>query len=364
MIGDRIHQARKSAGLSMRALGEKAGISAMAISKYESNKSTPSSNVMLSLARALGVRIDYFFRTSQVELKEVEYRKHSRLPKKVLSQIEGDVVEQIERYLELEEFLPATPIEPFSLPAGLPEQIGSYDEIEAVSGRIRQAWQLGNNPISDLIDTLEERGIKVFLSNALHGDKFDGLAARVGGTPIIVVGRDWPGDRQRFTLVHELGHLALAGRLAEHLDDELAARARKKTATREKAARITAAAHKEQDKSIESWIWDAACSIRGAKDAPKYKDFILPLISTKRLCDVFNDEVNRIAAEVGSRQGPFALFRRPARRQGAGIQPVLRRGRGRFAWGFPSSPHRHLRQPGIRRVPAQPWQVLRPRGDA
>ena len=25
-------------------------------------------------------------------------------------------------------------------------------------------------------------------------------------------------------------------------------------------------------KSLESWIWDAACSIRGAKDAPKYKD--------------------------------------------------------------------------------------------
>jgi type I restriction-modification system DNA methylase subunit len=36
-------------------------------------------------------------------------------------------------------------------------------------------------------------------------------------------------------------------------------------------------------KSLESWIWDAACSIRGAKDAPKYKDFILPLIFTKRL---------------------------------------------------------------------------------
>lgn len=45
-------------------------------------------------------------------------------------------------------------------------------------------------------------------------------------------------------------------------------------------------------KSLESWIWDAACSIRGAKDAPKYKDFILPLIFTKRLC------VNVIEAEA------------------------------------------------------------------
>jgi HsdM N-terminal domain len=47
----------------------------------------------------------------------------------------------------------------------------------------------------------------------------------------------------------------------------------------------------KSSKSLESWIWDAACSIRGAKDAPKYKEFILPLIFAKRLCDVFDDEI-------------------------------------------------------------------------
>jgi type I restriction enzyme M protein len=62
-------------------------------------------------------------------------------------------------------------------------------------------------------------------------------------------------------------------------------------------------------KSLESWIWDAACSIRGAKDAPKFKDFILPLIFTKRLCDVFDDEINRIAKEVGSRAKAFKLVK-------------------------------------------------------
>ena len=63
----------------------------------------------------------------------------------------------------------------------------------------------------------------------------------------------------------------------------------------------------EKSKSLESWIWDAACSIRGAKDAAKYKDYILPLIFTKRLCDVFDDELNRIAKEVGSRKKAFQL---------------------------------------------------------
>jgi type I restriction enzyme M protein len=63
----------------------------------------------------------------------------------------------------------------------------------------------------------------------------------------------------------------------------------------------------EAVKSLETWIWDAACSIRGAQDAPKYKDFILPLIFTKRLCDVFDDEINRLAKEVGSRAKAFKL---------------------------------------------------------
>jgi type I restriction enzyme M protein len=62
-------------------------------------------------------------------------------------------------------------------------------------------------------------------------------------------------------------------------------------------------------KSLESWLWDAACSIRGAKDAPKFKDYILPLVFTKRLCDVFDDEINRIAQEVGTRAKAFKLVK-------------------------------------------------------
>jgi type I restriction enzyme M protein len=69
-------------------------------------------------------------------------------------------------------------------------------------------------------------------------------------------------------------------------------------------------ADKSSDKSIEQWLWDAACSIRGAKDAPKYKDYILPLVFAKRLCDVYDDEINRIAQEVGGRAKAFKLVMR------------------------------------------------------
>jgi len=62
------------------------------------------------------------------------------------------------------------------------------------------------------------------------------------------------------------------------------------------------------DKSLESWLWDAACQIRGEKDAPKFKDYILPIVFVKRLCDVFDDEVSRIAKKVGNKQKALKLI--------------------------------------------------------
>ncbi len=47
-------------------------------------------------------------------------------------------------------------------------------------------------------------------------------------------------------------------------------------------------------KTMEGMLWRAACSIRGEKDAPKFKDYILPLIFIKRLSDVFDDEISRL----------------------------------------------------------------------
>jgi len=54
--------------------------------------------------------------------------------------------------------------------------------------------------------------------------------------------------------------------------------------------------------ALENWLWDAACQIRGPLDAPKYKDYILPLIFLKRLSDVFDDEITGLAQEFGDEE--------------------------------------------------------------
>jgi len=53
---------------------------------------------------------------------------------------------------------------------------------------------------------------------------------------------------------------------------------------------------------LETWLWDGACAIRGATDAPKFKDFILPLIFFKRLSDVFDDEFIGQVKEFGGEE--------------------------------------------------------------
>lgn len=86
--------------------------------------------------------------------------------------------------------------------------------------------------------------------------------------------------------------------------------------------------------ALETWLWDAACAIRGATDAPKFKDFILPLVFYKRLSDVFDDEFAGYIAEYGDEETAREIIERDhedALR--VGRQPIVRFYiPGRFAW--------------------------------
>ena len=65
--------------------------------------------------------------------------------------------------------------------------------------------------------------------------------------------------------------------------------------------RGTRSAREPSTQTMEQMLWDAACSIRGEKDAAKFKDYLLPLLFLKRLSDVFDDEIERLAEEYGDR---------------------------------------------------------------
>jgi Zn-dependent peptidase ImmA (M78 family)/DNA-binding XRE family transcriptional regulator len=222
MYPERLKRAREAAGLSLRALAEQVGVSHAAIKKYEEGTNTPDSNQLYKLAKAVGVRSEYFFRPFEIQLEGIEYRKRTTTTQLLLKRIHADVLEQAERWHELANLYPQFPVKAFAVPEGLPSCIASLDEVEQLAAVVRERWKLGENPIPDLVDVLETQGILVIFTALDSQAKFDGLAAHIGSQPVIVVSQGWAGDRQRFTLAHELGHLLLHGRLANDLNEEKA----------------------------------------------------------------------------------------------------------------------------------------------
>ncbi|NLD42717.1 MAG: ImmA/IrrE family metallo-endopeptidase [Chloroflexi bacterium] len=206
-LGERLKMARRMAGLSLRATGEAAGVSHTAVAKYERGQMVPSSAVLLRLAQALGVELDYLFRPASVVLtaKGVHYRCQKRRGAKDRRRIEGLVAEYLERFIEAERLFGAPAS--FSTPP-IDRHASSLEDVERIALALREHWHLGNAPIVNLMALLEDRAVRVCVIAGCDG--FDGLGAWVAdGIPVIGVQRGIPGDRQRFSLAHELAHLLL-----------------------------------------------------------------------------------------------------------------------------------------------------------
>lgn len=220
MIEYRLQQARKASGFSLRELADKTEVSHTAISKFEKGELTPNSTQLLKLAKALNIRVEYFFRPQKTELQAIEYRKRASFSKKDQDRVNGDILEQAERWQELHNLYLCPPIPIFSPPSSLvyPK---TEDDLEDFAEQVREAWKLGFHALPDLINILESQGILVIITS-VEAEKFDGLSAYIGKQALIVIKSHWAGDRQRFTLAHELGHLLLHGRLPEDLDEEKA----------------------------------------------------------------------------------------------------------------------------------------------
>ena len=95
-----------------------------------------------------------------------------------------------------------------------------------------------------------------------------------------------------------------ARRIIENLATESGISLEAEDATANVAPSVTRrrrAAAAPTTKPMEQMLWDAACSIRGEKDAAKFKDYLLPLLFLKRLSDVFDDEIDRLAEDYGDR---------------------------------------------------------------
>lgn len=227
MIGNRLKRARDALGLSLRELEAaiQGQVSAQAIGKYERDEMMPGSTVLLALAKALQISPEYLLSERAIELTGVDFRKAPHAGAKEERSVEASVLGQVERYLELEELLPGVE-QQWNAPIDATFEIGRIEDAEQAADALRRLWNLGIDPIPFMAEMLEDKGVKVIaldLPENVSGSK--AFVQRPGrqDVPVIVVNQGHNGERQRFTLTHELAHLVLRFSGLSDADQEKAA---------------------------------------------------------------------------------------------------------------------------------------------
>ncbi len=228
MIGARIKLARKKAGLSLRALSDamEGKVSAQAIGKYERGEMIPGSSVLLSLSKALSVSLSYLLDTQGIELTGVDFRTKANTTAKDRAYVETEVIEWIERYLQIENILELDSSE-WMAPISPARKLKTIEEAEALADEVREMWKLGRDSIPNMTELLEEKGLKVLvekLPKRVSG--FTCLIQREGNLselPVIVVNNQFSLERRRMTLAHELGHRVIDPVNFNKKDEEKAA---------------------------------------------------------------------------------------------------------------------------------------------
>ena len=214
----RLKQARILKKLSMDKLVELIGgiVTKQAISKYESGKMKPNSTVLIAFSTALDVEPDYFFRPFSFDVNEfdVSFRKKSGISAKDVNALKVQIQDQVERYLEIEELL-GMPVDGIKKQEGA--ELSTPEQMRQLARDVRKEWNLGDDAIGNVQDTLESKGIKVISTDAPDG--FDGVSGIVNGKDyIIVLNRSKINvERRRFTCMHELGHLLYNDRFSADL---------------------------------------------------------------------------------------------------------------------------------------------------
>lgn len=212
MMSQQLRHLRLARGLSLEALAQQMGsvVTKQALSKYEQGKAQPSPVVLTKLAAALGVKTADLVREPGFSVEFIAYRKQAALGKRAQEQVQSQVAEAIQQRVRLQQIIGQTgehtiPVQSL--------RVETLDDAEQAAEQLRDTWRLGLDPIANLTAVLEDHSVHVVELDT--EEAFDGIAAvardadRHVLAATVVTRSGVPGERQRLSLAHEVGHLVL-----------------------------------------------------------------------------------------------------------------------------------------------------------
>ncbi len=209
-VGSRLKEAREARGLTCQALADSLGVTRSSVSNYENGLQTPSPDVLQQLSCALNVPSRFFMRQVAPRDRAAQFfrsfhsaTKQSRLIASRKYEWFRDIAAFVHQFVKFPEVdLP-------NLCAELGHDKLSDHDVDDLAGRLRDHWELGDRPISNVIWLLENKGV-VCSRFAFGCMSLDAFSEWRGLRPYIALSSDKSCcARSRFDAAHELAHLAL-----------------------------------------------------------------------------------------------------------------------------------------------------------
>lgn len=202
----RLTQARVRQGLTKAELAANVGVSAAAVGQYEAGVSSPRVEVTEALARALGVRADFFhvgrplarLDTVNAHFRSLRSARVSDRQKALaIATLLWEMTFALERFVQLPD-------------VDLPRLAGGTTPVAAADA-LRAHWRLPDGPVKHLVATAESHGVVIAIRPIGEIDAVDAFSTTIVDRPIIVTTprRSENVFRHRFSIAHELGHLLM-----------------------------------------------------------------------------------------------------------------------------------------------------------
>lgn len=210
VLGTRLLEARKARGMTQEKAAEQLGCSRPILIAIEKGSRPAKPDELITLAGLYGRSVHELVRPGAPNVALAPHLRAAMDAKRGESEEMVTAIDALQRwaddYRELEQLTGAKPIENFPPEVTVPIHTDISRYAEDVAYRERAWLHLGDQPIPNLRQVLEENvGLRVF---------YDGMPSAVAGIYAyvaelgycVLINRRHPRERQRLTLAHEYGH--------------------------------------------------------------------------------------------------------------------------------------------------------------
>lgn len=202
-------------------LAAETGVAQAAISRIENGtRDALSPEEIQSIARFLGFPVSFFYEQeplyrTPLSVHGAVFRKRAAVSAKDQNEVvalANHYVLHFRRLLDAVDLEPQYPLLQFEVVSDKSSVSDYADGVTSASDaaqKVRASWQLGDAPIPNLVRFVEATGVLVVEGDFGKAD-IDGVTLRPPGMKsVVVLNRNRPADRKRFSLAHEYGHVVL-----------------------------------------------------------------------------------------------------------------------------------------------------------